>query len=102
MYEAETVSGSLTATWTFAETSTWPPGAVNGGLGETLATRMDSSRSVSWPGVLRVISGAPSAVAVTVKLAGMSVVPVSVRVSVTGLFEAVTWAARLERHRRSG
>ena len=50
----------------------------------TVATRIDSLRSVSWPRVPRVISGAPSAVAVTVKRVATSVVPVSVRVSVTG------------------
>src|SRR5207248_493668 len=86
VYEAMTWVGSLTAAWIFAETATCPPGLVNGGLVVTPATRIDSGRSVSWPGVLRVISGAPFAVAETLKFAGTTVVPDSVRVRVTALF----------------
>ena len=59
VYEAMTDCGSLTAACTWAETATWPPGWVNGGVALTPATMIDSLRSVSWPGVPRVISVPP-------------------------------------------
>ena len=62
-----------------------PPALVNGGLVTTPATRIDSFGSVSCPGDPWVISGAPSAVTVTVKLAGTSESPVSVSDSVMPL-----------------
>ena len=33
VYDTSICFGSLTATWIFAETSTWPPALVNGGIG---------------------------------------------------------------------
>ena len=71
--------GSFTAAWICAETSTWPPGLgerrVGGDAGDE--DRLVAERELARRA--RVISGAPSAVAVTVKLAGTSVVPDSVR-----------------------
>ena len=63
-------------------TSTWPPGLVKAGLVVTEVTWTKVLRAVSEPVIDWVISGAPSAVAVTVKLKGASAV-VEVEVSVT-------------------
>jgi hypothetical protein len=49
----------------------------------TLATAVDSVFSSSSPGVLMLTFAAPAAVAVTVKLAGTRVVPVSERLRMT-------------------
>src|SRR5689334_21181854 len=55
VYDAMTWVGSLTAACTWAEIATMAPGWANGGLDATPEAVIDSVRSVSWPGVLRVI-----------------------------------------------
>ena len=70
MYETKTVVGSLTAAWICAETSTWPPALVNGGLVIDAGDedRLGAERELARRALGDL--GRPSAVAVTVKLAG--------------------------------
>ncbi len=58
---------------------------MKGGAAVTLLTNSDSGRGTNWPGVPVVISVASSAVAITVKLTGISALPLSSRLTVTGL-----------------
>ena len=70
VYETSACCCLLTALRISAETSTWPPGCVNVGLGVTDATCTSAAREINEPVVDWVSSVAPSTVAVTWKLNG--------------------------------